>query len=373
MAETLSLNERIGTTKSRAVASSKDDITSADKALPSLNEIRSALPEHVWHPSLSAAFFYVALDALYVVMAFAVASVLCLLHPLLWPIYWIVQGTTFWAIFVLGHDCGHGSFSSSKELNDFCGLLFHTFIMVPYYPWKLSHRHHHRNTGHLHNDEVFKPVPVVSKLWRHQFLDVMLQYTTGASWWLYLLGGYPGTTGVSHLMLSSHVDFCKKYGVVTRYQKMQMWASRLGLLVWACFLFYTFEFKALAKFYIAPVVVCDSWLVLVTFLHHFDEHSEYTSDSWTFVKGALNSVDRDYGIFQYWTHNIGTHQVHHLFSEIPHYYLHDATKAFRAKYPHLVRSKDGFPVCAYPSHIRHYLSNFYFTEATKKVRWGKIQ
>ena len=32
------------------------------------------------------------------------------------------------------------------------------FIMVPYYPWKLSHRHHHKNTGNIDKDEIFYPV-----------------------------------------------------------------------------------------------------------------------------------------------------------------------------------------------------------------------
>ena len=35
---------------------------------------------------------------------------------------------------------------------------FARFIMVPYYPWKLSHRHHHKNTGNIDKDEIFYPV-----------------------------------------------------------------------------------------------------------------------------------------------------------------------------------------------------------------------
>lgn len=37
-----------------------------------------------------------------------------LLLPLrwLWPLYWVAQGTMFWALFVLGHDCGHGKCSA---------------------------------------------------------------------------------------------------------------------------------------------------------------------------------------------------------------------------------------------------------------------
>ena len=63
-----------------------------------------------------------------------------------------------WAVFVLGHDCGHGSFSRSWLINDVVGNLLHTLILVPYYPWKLSHMHHHKNTGNIDKDEIFYPI-----------------------------------------------------------------------------------------------------------------------------------------------------------------------------------------------------------------------
>ena len=51
-------------------------------------------------------------------------------------------------------------------------------------------------------------------------------------------------------------------------------------------------------------------------------------------------MDRHYGWAHDLVHNIGTHQIHHLFSKIPHYHLEEATAIFRAHFPHLVRSND---------------------------------
>jgi omega-3 fatty acid desaturase (delta-15 desaturase) len=31
-------------------------------------------------------------------------------------------------------------------------------FQVPYYPWKLSHQHHHKNTGNIDKDEIFYPI-----------------------------------------------------------------------------------------------------------------------------------------------------------------------------------------------------------------------
>jgi hypothetical protein len=44
-------------------------------------------------------------------------------------------------------------------------------------------------------------------------------------------------------------------------------------------------------------------------------------------RGGLTCLDRDYGIFNKIQHDIGTHVVHHLFPQIPHYHLQDATEA----------------------------------------------
>merc|ERR1719373_291460 len=70
--------------------------------------------------------------------------------------------------------------------------------------------------------------------------------------------------------------------------------------------------------------------------------------TWSFVKGNLCSVDRSYGwLTDNLSHNIGTHQIHHLFIGIPHYKLNEATAHFRAAFPHLVRSSDQNPYVAY--------------------------
>ena len=61
---------------------------------------------------------------------------------------------------------------------------------------------------------------------------------------------------------------------------------------------------------------------------------------WTFVKGQLSSIDRHYGWAHEIIHNIGTHQIHHLFTKVPHYHLEEATAYFRKAFPELVRVKD---------------------------------
>eukprot|EP00808_Paulinella_micropora_P007012 g36442.t1 len=318
---------------------------------PTVQQIRRAIPAQLCRPSLLQSISYVARDLLQVAAA-----------------AWTAMGTNFWALFVLGHDCGHGSFASSEWLNDCVGWLLHTPLLVPYYPWKLTHRHHHRHTGHLHEDEVFRPVAweARSELYRIAARPLLLG-AGGLVWWLYLLFGYPGGGCYSHLL--HQPTFCARYGARTLYQRAWVGVSRAGVLVWLAGLFLYWEAVAVACYYLVPVWICGSWLVAVTLLHHLDESCEYTSDSWTFLGGALNTVDRDYWPFQAWTHHIGTRQVHHVLADIPHYHLPEATRAFRAKFPALVNQRAGLPLWGYAHHVRLLCTNFYVMPNIKRLRW----
>lgn len=96
--------------------------------------------------------------------------------------------------------------------------------------------------------------------------------------------------------------------------------------------------------------------------HHNDEETPWYADSeWTYVKGNLSSVDRSYGtLIDNISHNIGTHQIHHLFPIIPHYKLVEASSHFAKAFPELVRSNDA-PI----------LSSFYHT-ARLYAKYGVV-
>ena len=64
------------------------------------------------------------------------------------------------------------------------------------------------------------------------------------------------------------------------------------------------------------------WLDVVTYLHHHgpsDKEEEvpwYRGGEWSYFRGGLSTIDRDYGIFNKLHHDIGTHVVHHLFPQV---------------------------------------------------------
>lgn len=94
--------------------------------------------------------------------------------------------------------------------------------------------------------------------------------------------------------------------------------AMIGVLA-AC----TYALGPLAVFnlYVAPYIVYIMWLDSVTYLHHHgpdDNHAPmpwYRGAEWSYLRGGLTTLDRDFGIFNKIHHNIETHVVHHLFPQ----------------------------------------------------------
>ena len=52
-------------------------------------------------------------------------------------------------LFIIQHDCGHGSFFKHKALNDALGRALGVLTMTPYDVWKRAHAIHHATSGNL--------------------------------------------------------------------------------------------------------------------------------------------------------------------------------------------------------------------------------
>ena len=69
--------------------------------------------------------------------------------------YWITLGLAAVAglflirIFIIFHDCGHGSFFKSRLANDITGFITGMLTLTPYYHWRWEHAIHHASSGHL--------------------------------------------------------------------------------------------------------------------------------------------------------------------------------------------------------------------------------
>ena len=130
-----------------------------------VNEIHKAIPKHCFQRSGLRGLSYVARDLACLAAVFYLTTRLLTAEYVpstpvragLWLLYTFVQGLFGTGLWVLAHECGHQSFSSSKVLNDTVGWILHSALLVPYFSWKISHGKHHKATGHMERDMVFVP------------------------------------------------------------------------------------------------------------------------------------------------------------------------------------------------------------------------
>ena len=258
------------------------------------------------------------------------------------------------------HEAGHQAYSSSKAINNTVGWILHSALLVPYHSWRISHGRHHAATGHLNRDEVFVPrtrsqlgiQPVkedgevlginVSKFRQNELREaleesplaslynMLLQQVFG--WPLYLIRNasgqlhYPPRT--NHFQPSSVIFRARDasniilsdIGIAITMATLVYWGVQRG-------------FTEVLAVYVLPYLFVNHWLVFITFLQHTDPIlPHYSANKWTFARGALATIDRNFmgPIGEYILHGIcETHVSHHISSKIPHYNAWEATAALK--------------------------------------------
>ncbi|KAI4348773.1 hypothetical protein L6164_009454 [Bauhinia variegata] len=282
-----------------------------------LSQIKKAIPPHCFERSVVRSFSCVIYDLTIAAILFYVAThyfqhLSGPLSFLAWPIYWAFQGCILTGVWVIAHECGHHAFSDYQWLDNAVGLILHSCLLVPYFSWKYSHRRHHSNTGSLERDEVFVP-----------------KQKSGIRWYTKYLTNPPGRP---YDRFACHYD---PYGpIYSDRERLQIFISDAGIFAVSYGIYRLFVAKGLAWVicvYGVPLLVVNGFLVLITFLQHTHPAlPHYDSTEWDWFRGALATVDRDYGILNKVFHNItDTHVVHHLFSTMPHYHAMEATKAVK--------------------------------------------
>ena len=185
---------------------------------------------------------------------------------------------------------------------------------MAFVPKTVDQREEKRASGSWLDSELLEDVPVVSliKLILHQIGGFQLYLVTNAtagkgslqrdekSW--FRLSHFEPTSAVfrpSEAIFIALSDF----GLALNFG-LQYLASRY--IGW----------QMVALLYIIPYFWVHHWLVAITYLHHnHPEVHHYEAESWSYVKGALATIDRDFGwVGRHLFHNIIDHHVvHHLF------------------------------------------------------------
>ena len=222
-------------------------------------------------------------------------------------------------LFIIQHDCGHGSYFKSRRANDFVGRLIGVITLTPYDYWKRAHASHHANSGNLDRRGVgdidtltlneYRALP----RWRQRAYRFFRHP-------LVLFG-----IGPIYLFVIKH-----RLPLDVPLRRSGLWrsvmATNLAIVGTLVVLAVLIGPVALLKVQ-GPLVLLGSaigvWLFFVQ--HQFaDTYWEKTED-WDFVRAALHgsSYYRLPRSLQWLTGHIGLHHVHHLCSKVPNYRLQE--------------------------------------------------
>lgn len=328
-----------------------------------IQQIRKQIPDAYFDRSTSKGLWYLARDLLQVaatayIMCTYVGPSLCrwraqvrslpaddvishhiltalmkLITAAVWGCYWFVQGLNGTALWVLAHECGHQGFSPSNTVNDTIGFVLHSALLVPYHSWRITHGLHHKHTNHLSKDTVFVPdkedhvMEVVREIPIYTFMQTVF----------ILLFGWPGYllfTVKSQDYGRSANHFNPNSPFFRREDRQLVILSGIGVVAMLSLLSmvgYHFGWQLLVLHYVMPYMIVNMWLVIITYLQHTDLTLPHYDDvNWTFPRGALATIDRDYGsLLNGWLHHIhDAHVVHHLFSMMPFYHCEEVTRLY---------------------------------------------
>jgi len=338
--------------------------------VPTKGQVKAIIPKRCFERSGLHSMLYVARDLsmaagfVYIVnsiLSTELPSSLLSLDTVAWFVGWnfyaFWMGTILTGPWVLAHECGHGAFSPSQTFNDIVGFILHQALLVPYFAWQYSHAKHHRRTNHLTDGESH--VPSTGKenglgdhgsresfyaLWHEAMGDgafAAWQVYTHCflGWPLYLMGlASTGRLAADGTFLADGeiIDhFRPTSKMFPRKIQAKIFLSTVTTMLTMLYIVkLSFDYGPLAiiLWYGGPYVWANFWLVTYTWLQHTDPSvPQYGADEWTFMRGAITTIDRNYGIFCFFHHKIGsTHVAHHLFHEMPFYRSDEATAAIKA-------------------------------------------
>nr|ABC00769.1 delta-12 fatty acid acetylenase [Crepis alpina] len=303
-----------------------------------VSDLKQAIPPHCFKRSVIRSSYYIVHDAIIAYIFYFLADKYIPILPaplayLAWPLYWFCQASILTGLWVIGHECGHHAFSDYQWVDDTVGFILHSFLMTPYFSWKYSHRNHHANTNSLDNDEVYIPkskakVALYYKVLNHppgRLLIMFITFTLGFP--LYL---FTNISGKKYERFANHFDPMSP--IFKERERFQVLLSDLGLLA----VLYGVKLAVAAKgaawvtcIYGIPVLGVFIFFDIITYLHHTHlSLPHYDSSEWNWLRGALSTIDRDFGFLNSVLHDVThTHVMHHLFSYIPHYHAKEARDA----------------------------------------------
>jgi omega-6 fatty acid desaturase (delta-12 desaturase) len=232
-------------------------------------------------------------------------------------------------IFIIQHDCGHGSFFKSKRYNSIVGNLCSILTLTPYEFWRRSHAIHHAHNGDLNHrgtgdvytmtfqeyHEASKGQRLGYRIYRHP----IVMFLIGPLLMFVVLHRSP-------FALKHARSNAGKWSII----RLDLFV--IGILVLAAT---TIGLKSFFLVWFPTALFTGMIGVWMFYVQHQFEDVYWSQDpDWDYGDAALkgSTYYKLPKIFQWFSGNIGLHHIHHLSPMIPNYKLqscHDDNPMFQ--------------------------------------------
>jgi omega-6 fatty acid desaturase (delta-12 desaturase) len=226
-------------------------------------------------------------------------------------------------LFIIQHDCGHGSFFASPWANGLVGRALSLLTLTPYTFWRRDHALHHAGAGNLDrrgNGDVttltlpeYRALPFRRRMAYRLYRHPLVMFGVGPAWLILLRLRIPRGSP---------------------WRRWRDWISIVGTdaaLAALVFVLVFFLGPIPVLLGCLPVILLAATIgVWLFYIQHQFEHAYWEArPSWDFQAAALRgSSFYDLPRILHWmTGNIGFHHIHHLSSRIPNYRLRECHEA----------------------------------------------
>jgi len=229
----------------------------------------------------------------------------------------VLAGGFLVRLFIIFHDCGHGSYFSSRRANDIVGRITGALTFTPYDHWRWQHAIHHGTAGHLDKRGT-------GDIWTM----TVQEYLDASRWrrFAYRLARNPLVLFVLapfYLFLVNHRLPAANAG---RRQRRSVWWMNAVLLGTAAAMSWIFGLGPYLLIQSTITLVAGAagvWLFYVQ--HQFENAYWERGDEWDYTAAALrgSSYYKLPHVLQWFSASIGFHHIHHLSPRIPNYNLQE--------------------------------------------------
>ena len=235
--------------------------------------------------------------------------------------YWLTAGLIILAagflvrLFIIFHDCGHGSFFKSQKANEIVGKFFGILAFTPYYKWHNMHMQHHASVGNLDKRGVGDVWTMTKKEYQTSSKKKRLYYR------LYRNPVTMFSIGTLYVFLIQNRITKKE---MSRKEKLNIYFTNAALLLFFVVMSWAIGFLPflIIQFFIIFIAgMAGLWLFYLQ--HQYEDVSWVRSEKWDYRTIALegSSFVKFPKLLQWFSGNIGFHHIHHINARIPNYYL----------------------------------------------------